>query len=152
MIKIIITFISIMKSSDISLTLFILLVFVLLNVFNILSVGIKKVQNDWPLYRCNPIVMPFASVFGHDPMTNFVHCIQSMQTNYMDYLLQPLHYNFSVMTSVAETLGTSIDSARAFFNKLRNMITETIQSIFAVSRSLGLILSATGPGTSSLNN
>lgn len=125
-----------MKSSDISLTLFILLVFVLLNVFNILSVGIKKVQNDWPLYRCNPIVMPFASVFGHDPMTNFVHCIQSMQTNYMDYLLQPLHYNFSVMTSVAETLGTSIDSARAFFNKLRNMITETIQSIFGVFLSI----------------
>ena len=125
-----------MKSSDIALTLFILVMFVLLNAINMFSVGIKKVQDDWPIYRCNPTVMPFASVFGHDSMTNFVYCIQSMQTDYMDTLLQPLNYNFSVITNVGDVINESVNSARKFFNNLRNMITDTIQSIFGVFLSI----------------
>ena len=125
-----------MKSSDIALTLFILLIFVLLTVINMMSVGIKKVQDDWPLYRCNPIVMPFANIFGHDTMSNFVYCIQSMQTDYMDVLLQPLNYNFSVITSVGDVLNDSVNSARKFFSNLRNMISDTIASIFGVFLSI----------------
>ena len=85
-----------MKSSDISLSIIIILIFILLYVFNILVVGIKNIKNNWPKYRCNPVVMPFASLFGQDPAQNFTYCIQTMQTNYMGYLTQPIHYNMSV--------------------------------------------------------
>ena len=50
-----------MKSSDIVLALIIILVFVALLVFNVLSVGITKVNDDWDKYRCSPGVIPFAS-------------------------------------------------------------------------------------------
>jgi hypothetical protein len=121
-----------MKTSDISLSIIIILIFIALYVFNILVVGIKKIQNDWPTYRCNPVVMPMASVFGHDPMQNFTYCIQTMQSNYMGYLMQPLHYNFGVLGKTAETLTNSINSVRAFFNNLRNFITDIIQNVFGV--------------------
>ena len=99
-----------MKSSDIALSVIIILIFVIIYVFNVLSVGIKNIQDNWPTYRCNPMVMPFAEVFGHEIMSNFTFCIQGMQTDYMKYLLQPLDYNFSVITNLGESLSVNINS------------------------------------------
>lgn len=121
-----------MKSSDLSLSIIIILIFIALYIFNILVVGIQKIKNDWPKYRCNPAVMPLASVFGQDPIQNFTYCIQTMQSNYMGYLMQPLHYNFGVLGQTAATLTKSINSIRAFFDDLRNFVTDIIQNIFGV--------------------
>lgn len=121
-----------MKSSDISLSIFIIFIFILLYIFNILVVGIKNIKNNWPEYRCNPVVMPFASVFGEDPVKNFTYCIQTMQSNYMGYLTQPIHYNMGVLGNTTNTLITSINSVRAFFNNIRGFITYIIQSVFGV--------------------
>lgn len=121
-----------MRTSDITLTFIILIIFILLYVFNVLSVGIKKIKDDWPQYRCNPTVMPFASIFGYDPISNFTYCIQNMQTNYMGYLMQPLNYNFSVLGEVTSTMTTAINDVRAFINNLRNFISDIVQQIFGV--------------------
>lgn len=121
-----------MKTSDITLTIFIFIVFIILYIFNVLSIGIKKVSDDWPNYRCNPTVMPFASIFGHDPISNFTYCIQNMQTSYMGYLMQPLHYNFNVLGNLGANLTNDINNVRAFINNLRNFITDIIQKIFGV--------------------
>jgi len=121
-----------MKSSDISLTVIIILIFILLYVFNILIVGIKNIKNNWPKYRCNPVVMPFASFFGQNPTTNFTYCIQTMQSNYMGELTQPLQYNMGVLGNISNSLVTSINSVRAFFNNIRGFITYIIQSVFGV--------------------
>lgn len=121
-----------MKTSDLSITIFILIIFVLLYIFNILSVGIKKIQEDWPLYRCNPAVMPFATVFGQDTSKNFTYCIQNMQTNYMSYLMQPMMYNLNIMGSLGANITKTINDVRAFFDKIRTFITSIVGSVFAV--------------------
>ena len=121
-----------MGASDISQTIFILLIFVALFAYNILSVGIKKIEDDWPTYRCNPAVMPFASMFGQDAAQNFTYCIQTMQSNYMDYLMQPFNYNLGVVSQLGSTLTTSMNSVRAFISNLRDFITNIVQSVFGV--------------------
>ena len=121
-----------MKTSDISQTIIILLIFVLLYLFNILSVGIKNIKKNWPKYRCNPMIMPFANIFGEDIMRNFTFCIQGMQTDYMKYLMQPLNYNFSILGQLGQNFTLNIQGIREFFNKLRNMITDSIKNIFGV--------------------
>jgi len=121
-----------MKTSDLSLSVFIIFIFILLYVFNILSVGIKTIEDNWPTYRCNPVVMPFASVFGQNVMDNFTFCIQSMQTNYMGYLMQPLNYNIDVISGLGAGLTTAVDDVRAFFNNIRDMTTGIVTDIFGV--------------------
>lgn len=121
-----------MKTSDISQTIIILLIFILLYLFNIFSIGIKKIRNNWPKYRCNPMIMPFANIFGEDIMRNFTFCIQGMQKDYMKYLMQPLNYNFSILGQLGQNLSVNIQNIREFFNKLRNMITDSIKNIFGV--------------------
>jgi hypothetical protein len=121
-----------MKTSDLTITIFIIIVFIILYVFNILTVGINKIKEDWALYRCNPAVMPFASVFGQDTSANFTYCIQNMQSNYMSYLMQPLQYNLSVIGNIGANLTNSLNDVRAFFNNIRNFITDIVKSIFSV--------------------
>ena len=121
-----------MKSSDITLTLFIVAVFIILFMVNIVSVGIKNIEDNWPTYRCNPVVMPFAGMFGQNAVTNFTYCIQTMQSNYMDYLMQPIHYNLGVVGNIGSVITDALNSARAFINNLRNFITSIVQNIFGV--------------------
>lgn len=121
-----------MKSSDLSLTILIFIVFICLFMFNIFSLGIKNVKNDWPKYRCNPIVMPFASLFGQDAAKNFTFCIQTMQSNYMKYLLQPVHYNIGVVGDVGNVLTEALHAARAFISNLRTFIADIVKNIFGV--------------------
>lgn len=123
-----------MKASDIGLSIFIFLVFIGLYMSNVLAIGVENVKKNWPKYRCNPMVMPFASYIGPDGTNaseNFTYCIQNMQTNYMQYLLQPLNYNMNVIGSVASSLTDSINGIRKFFDYIRTQIMSIVQNIFA---------------------
>lgn len=100
--------------------------------FNILSVGLAQIKKDWPLYRCNPVIMPFAGMMGHDATQNFTYCIQNMQTNFMGYLLQPLHYNFDLVGNITGGISNAINDARQFFYKLRSFIGNIVSSVFGV--------------------
>ena len=121
-----------MRSSDITLSMFIILIFIGMYFYNILAVGIKRVQDNWPEYRCNPMIMPFAGTFGHDAGQNFTFCIQTMQTDYMGILLQPLNYLMTVINKTTGGLMNSVQDIRSFINEIRNSITNIVQSIFGV--------------------
>jgi len=128
-----------MKAGDIGLSLFIILIFMILYLFNILAIGIKNVKDDWPTYRCNPIVMPFAGILapnGTSATQNFTYCIQNMQSNYMQHLLQPVNYNLGVLGDSTAGIANSVNAARAFFDKLRNMIKDTVMGVFSVFLNL----------------
>jgi hypothetical protein len=119
-----------MNSSDITLSILIILIFVGLYFFNILSVGIKQIEEDWNKYKCNPAVMPFAGVFNHDVMQNFTECIQTAQGNYMEYLLHPMSYNLNVFSELANQINTSMLGVKAFLNTLRNSMGDGFRIIF----------------------
>ena len=121
-----------MRSSDITYAILIILIFVGMYFYNILAVGIKNIEDNWPEYRCNPMVMPFAGTFGHNASENFTYCIQTMQSDYMSYLLSPMDYLMSVTNGITGEFMVAIQFIREFFNVLRNFITGIVQSIFGV--------------------
>jgi hypothetical protein len=93
---------------------------------------LAEIKAQWPLYRCNPIYMPLAD----DVQSNFVYCIQSMQTNFMGYLLEPLTFLTSSINNLLGSFLQEINFVRAMFDKIRNFITSIIQSIFGVFLNL----------------
>lgn len=121
-----------MRSSDITFSIIIILIFVGMYFYNILAIGIQNIQDNWPEYRCNPMIMPFAGTFGHDAGQNFTYCIQNMQIDFMSYLLSPMNYLMSVMGDVSGEFMDAIQYIREFFNAIRNFITSIVQSIFGV--------------------
>tara|TARA_Y100000389_G_C17450226_1_gene514298 strand:+ start:838 stop:1779 length:942 start_codon:yes stop_codon:yes gene_type:complete len=121
-----------MNSNDILQCIFILIIFGLLFLVNILSVGIKNIENNWPTYRCNPVVMPFAGLFGQDVISNFTYCIQNIQSSYLSYLTLPMNYNLNIIGNLGGSLTTQIQSLRSFIDNLRDSITSIIQNVFNV--------------------
>ena len=78
-----------MKTADVTLSVVILTVFFLLFFSTILMTGVSEIKESWGEYRCNPMVMPFAPVFGHDPVENFNHCASVSQGNKLKDIMQP---------------------------------------------------------------
>jgi hypothetical protein len=91
-----------------------------------------EIKANWPLYRCNPMYMPLADNIEQ----NFTYCVQNMQTGLMGYLLQPLTYVTSSMSSTLGGFSGQINSVRGMFDKVRTFITSTIQSVFGVFLNL----------------
>lgn len=120
-----------MRGKDIFYVLIILLIFTILLIVNFLVVGIENIKRNWPIYRCNPIVIPFAGVFGHDPASNMVYCVQSMQTEYMSYLLEPLYYGLSTVSSIGTSLMSDVQSIRKATGAMRGMNLTNFINVFS---------------------
>lgn len=93
---------------------------------------IAQIRYNWPLYRCNPIYMFLAD----DIDKNFTDCIQNVQTSFMGYLLQPLTFVTSSLTTMMGGFMDDIQNIRAMFNKVRTFFSSIIESVFGVFLNL----------------
>ena len=110
----------------------IILYYVGLNVGVFMVIYIKSVKDNWPKFRCSPVYMATAFIFGFKTQDNFEQCIQTMQTGYMSVLMEPINYLMSATTSTIGGLTSSLNDIRDFMNNFRNNLTGSIQNIFGV--------------------
>lgn len=120
-----------MAASDTTLTIIIIITFALIYLFNIILISIKRIKDNWPLYRCQPMVMPFASFFGQNTLKNFSFCIQNIQTSFMDELLKPMNLNMDGIQSITKSLTKDLDFARQFMSGFRFDLGGIFSNIFA---------------------
>jgi len=93
---------------------------------------LANIKANWPLYRCNPLYMGLAD----NVEQNFVYCVQTMQSNFMGYLLQPLTFITGSLTSMMGGFTEDIQNIRAMFNKIRTFFSSIIQKVFGVFLNL----------------
>ena len=122
-----------MKASDWTHFIYVILTFMVLHMFIIFIVQIDNIKKNWPKYKCNPMIMPFAGVFGHDEYTNFTECIQTMQTDYMDYLLQPLNLDLSIIAEMSAVFTDGISGGFSIITDLQNLLGNIFQGIIEKS-------------------
>ncbi len=91
----------------------------------------QRIKDNWPEYRCQPLVMPFASLFGHNTAKNFAFCIQNIQTNFMDDLLKPVSFNIGILSGITSELSDQLQSARGFLSLFRFNLSDIFSNIFA---------------------
>jgi hypothetical protein len=90
--------------------------------------SILDIKENWPIYRCNPSYWIFSDNLSDD----FTYCVQNTQMNMMDYLLQPLNYMVSALSSISSGLGDAINNIRGVFSSIKNFVGEIIQNVFGV--------------------
>jgi hypothetical protein len=120
-----------MDVSDLTLSIIIICIFMLLFIFNFLVVNIQRIKENWPVYRCQPLVMPFASFFGHNTAKNFAFCIQTMQKGFMDDLLKPVNFNVGILSDVTSKLSVDMNYARNLMAYFRLTAIEMFKNIFS---------------------
>lgn len=94
--------------------------------------AVAEIKNNWPKYRCNPMFMPLSDNIEKD----FTYCVQSMQTNFMGYLLQPINYIINSLSSMGGEFSGSLNYIRTMISSIRSMITTIIQNVFGVFLNL----------------
>jgi hypothetical protein len=91
-------------------------------------VSIVEIRKNWPLYRCNPMYMPLSEDINSD----FVQCIQNMQTDYVGLLLEPITSLVSSIADIGAEMSTNIQSSRFEIGNIRGFITNIVNGIFGV--------------------
>jgi hypothetical protein len=94
--------------------------------------AISDLKKNWAKYRCNPMYMPFSDNIQQD----FVYCVQNVQTDYMGYLLQPINYLTSNLTSLGGEFTQSMNGVRSMISNIRSFSSNIVQSIFGVFLNL----------------
>ena len=137
-----------MKASYITQVVLIILVFAGVLMANMASAGVDRIKNNWPEYRCNPAVMPFAATFGHDPVTNFSECISGMMSGAGTLLTAPFSHNLTMFTGgpsfgsapatggLGGSLTGSVGASRGMFANVRANLGNITQSVFGVFLNL----------------
>jgi hypothetical protein len=129
-----------MRTVDLLNSIFIIIVFIVLYVSNILAIGKKNIENNWAVYRCSPMIMPFASIFGHDTMENFAYCIQNMQTNFMAPMLAPSNYSNVLAISGVSAAIDSHSSSLGLLSNIRGFLENNFGSLFNVFGNISLLM------------
>lgn len=71
------------------------------------SSNTKEIAENWPKYRCDPTVMPFAALYGQDTAENFQFCMKDMFNAQANTLLGPFS---GILGGTLATLMTMIKS------------------------------------------
>jgi hypothetical protein len=90
------------------------------------------IKENWPLYRCNPPYWVFSENINDD----FTYCVQNTQVNTMGYLLQPMTYLVSNLTSFSSDLGGSLNNLRQMISGIRGFTGNFVENIFGVFLNL----------------
>ena len=80
--------------SDWVQSIFIVVMFSMFLMVDAFNGGVRSVQENWNMYRCNPVMMPFAGQFAPKGSTlstqdNFSYCVQNMMSNFAPAFTQP---------------------------------------------------------------
>jgi hypothetical protein len=93
------------------LILIIILAFVL--IFGVSKIfNIRNIKNNWAEERCNPMIMPFASMFGYNTKENFEFCMGKTFNNYSMPFFGSIGTMFAQFTGLLTMIFDSISSLR----------------------------------------
>lgn len=90
--------------------------------------SVLEIKANWPVYRCNPPYWVFSENISED----FTYCVQNTQMNMMGYLLQPLNYMVTSLSSIGSGFAESINNVRVMFSSIRNFVSDIIKNVFGV--------------------
>jgi hypothetical protein len=74
-----------------------------------MSVGyLKQIFSNFASYRCNPVMMPFAGLFGYNASENFQFCLSNILQGRLAEVFSPL---FSLLGTFGKTLEMVVNAA-----------------------------------------
>jgi hypothetical protein len=86
------------------------------------------IKNNWPAYRCSPLVMPFAGPINAPPGTsqfnytseNFSNCIYNILREITGYALEPINNAANIFNHVIQEFVEAINIIRNLVSSIRN--------------------------------
>jgi hypothetical protein len=118
-------------------TILIISIFLLFIAIDSFNSSVQSVQDNWSLYRCNPMMMPFASYFAPEgtdisATDNFSFCIQSMMASFAPSITQPFEYLQSMSVDMMGSINESTAASTQQSSAVRTSTSSIFSSIYNV--------------------
>lgn len=118
------------------------LTFVLLPLVSLLVAGyfyvqtnLAHIQDNWVQYRCNPLVLPFASWFKDgkgapvDSWANADFCMGNISHEVIAMNSSPISYMFSLIGKILHGIKDSVNSIRGLLTKIRSFLFDFLNQV-----------------------
>jgi len=92
---------------------------IVIMVWTLAGGGLADIAQNWPKYRCNPLIMPFAGLFGYDASDNFNFCMKNIFSMNAGAVLAPV---YGVMANFTDIVGTVSNVANSFRYLIANLL------------------------------
>jgi len=100
-----------------------------------LNTGVQNMQDNWALYRCNPIMMPFAGYIAPDGTTtqdNFSFCIQNIMSSFAPTITQPFSYLQNMTLEMVNSINTSTEKSTDASSSMKSSIGGIFENIYSI--------------------
>ena len=131
--------------NKLSITYLILIsiIFILITSYIIIVHYKKQITDNWIQYRCNPLVMPFASIFGKNTSNNFQYCLWDIMKRFFSFLLKPVLYIYNLIFKNIKNMSQTLNVVRKQVFSIRGFIIKYIQELLNRIEMFGLTLRKT---------
>ena len=103
-------------SDGINSILIILTILILVGLLSI-TINISKIKTNWKEYQCNPIFIPFSSVFSSKSASEtFNVCVSNYVKNFMDIFIQPFMNMFDMFIKYGEMIFGVLENFKNLVN------------------------------------
>ena len=91
--------------------------------------NLVEISKNFPRYRCNPIVMPFASNFGYNTADNFNYCMTSIFNVKAMEIFTPIYKLLAGFTDIIQLIVNVALSIREIFSNFLLGVNRFIRSV-----------------------
>jgi hypothetical protein len=105
-----------MGLGDLGNAFLIVIIFALIQLFVTALTSLAQFKKVWEAYKCNPAIMPFASLMGFDPTTVFRECTQETQESFMSVFLEPIYTSLQSFSESGNMFLGILDSLQIGLN------------------------------------
>tara|TARA_A100001015_G_C14714523_1_gene603448 strand:- start:137 stop:676 length:540 start_codon:yes stop_codon:yes gene_type:complete len=125
-----------MNSSDITNTVIIIIIFALINITSILGSGIDHIESNWDKYKCMPIIIPFAGLFGKDSNETFNSCSRNILMDFQSDMLGPLYTVLNKIAGVGGQIGGFMSMFNGLGNNYKFSFLNMLSSVYSVGSKI----------------
>tara|TARA_Y100000591_G_C21567024_1_gene561475 strand:- start:17 stop:556 length:540 start_codon:yes stop_codon:yes gene_type:complete len=133
-----------MDSSDIINAIIIILIFAIINIASILGMGIEHIKQNWNEYKCMPVIIPFAGLFGHQSTETFNECVQGITGNFISDILGPVYTIFNQISSITDQIGSFMTTFNTMTGGYKNNFLSNITDVYGIGTRILLGLTQFG--------
>jgi hypothetical protein len=91
--------------------------------------NIQEITKNFPRYRCNPMIMPFASNFGYDTQENFNFCLSNIFKIKAIEVFAPIYELLGVFTTIVTQVVNVVLGIRKLFSNFLFGVNQFVRNV-----------------------
>lgn len=99
-------------------------------VFVLVYSGREIILDNWNEYKCNPIIVPIAGLYGKDTTDNATKCLFSTFKYYFQFLILPARYIIEILKKLVGNLFEGMNVFRTYMKPIRQFILAASQNFY----------------------